>query len=106
MNEKLKKILTELREQFETLYDERMVRMVVYGSQARDQATSDSDIDVLVALKSPVAPCEEIARTENIVSEISLHYDVVIACVFVSEEEFEQERSPLLLNIRREGVVV
>lgn len=80
--------------------------MVLYGSQARDDAVFASDIDVLVVLRGTVSPCEEIARTINDVADISIEYDEVIACVFVSEDEFERERSPLLLNVRREGVPV
>jgi len=106
MNEKLETILTELRRHFETLYGDRLVRMVLYGSQARGDAEPGSDIDVLVVLKGTVSPCEEIDRTLNDVADISLEYDEVISCVFVSEEQFNQERSPLLLNVRREGVSV
>lgn len=106
MNEKLNVILTELRHRFETLYGERLVRMVLFGSQARGDAEPGSDIDVLVVLRGVVSPCEEIARTINDVADISLKYDVVVSCVFVSEERFERERSPLLLNVRREGMAV
>ena len=106
MNPKIQTILTELRRRFEALYGERLVRMVLFGSQARGDAELGSDIDVLVVLKGPVSPCEEIARTINDVADISLEYTEVIACIFVSEEQFEQERSPLLLNVRREGVAV
>lgn len=106
MDPHLKNILDELRDRFQALYGNRLVRMIVYGSQARGQATPDSDIDVLVILKAPVIPCAEIARTEDIVAEISLVHDTVIACVFISEEEFEQQRSPFLLNVRREGLPV
>ncbi|HKZ85609.1 MAG TPA: hypothetical protein VJ793_18380 [Anaerolineae bacterium] len=34
MNEQLKTILSELRRRFEALYGERLVRMVLFGSQA------------------------------------------------------------------------
>jgi len=37
---------------------------------------------------------------------LSLEYDVVISRAFVSSERFERERSPLLLNVRREGVPI
>jgi predicted nucleotidyltransferase len=57
MNEKLQTILTELRRRFEALYGERLVRMVLFGSQAREDAELGSDIDVLVVLKGPVSPC-------------------------------------------------
>lgn len=106
MNEKLKTILNELRRRFEEIYGERLVRMVLFGSQARGDAEPGSDIDVLVVLKGTVSPCEEIARTINDVADISLEYDEVVSCAFISEEQFEQERSPLLLNVRREGVAI
>lgn len=80
--------------------------MVLYGSQARGDAEPGSDIDVLVVLAGPVSPCDEIARTINDVADVSLQYSEVVCCVFMSEEQFEGERSPLLLNVRREGVAV
>jgi predicted nucleotidyltransferase len=104
MNEKLQTILTELHRRFEAIYGERLVRLVLFGSQARGDAEPGSDIDVLVVLKGIVSPCEEIAKTINDVADISLEYNEVVSCVFVSEEQFERERSPLLLNVRREGV--
>ena len=44
---------------------------------------------------------EEIARTIEDVTDVSLHHDEVISCVCVSAGPFERERSRLLLNIRR-----
>jgi predicted nucleotidyltransferase len=106
MNRKMKMILVELRRRFEALYGERLVQMILFGSQARGDAEPGSDIDVLVVLKGEVSPCEEIARTIEDVTDISLEYNEVVSCVFVSDEQFELEHSPLLLNIRREGTPV
>ena len=80
--------------------------MVRFGSQSRGDADPDSDIDVLVVLKGAVAPCEEIARTLDDVAEVSLTHDAVLACVFISEDRYERAQSPLMLNVRREGVAV
>jgi predicted nucleotidyltransferase len=106
MNDKLTAILAELRRRFEVLYGTQLVEMMLFGSQARGDAEPGSDIDVLVVLRSKVSPCEEIARTIEDVADVSLDHNEVVSCVFVSEEQFECERSPLLLNIRREGVPV
>ena len=106
MSEHIKAILTELRQRFEAHYGERLQHLVLYGSQARGDAEPGSDIDVLVVLAGPVSACDEVARTIDDVAELSLQYSAPIACVFVSVEEFEHERSPLLLNARREGVAV
>jgi predicted nucleotidyltransferase len=99
-------ILAELHRRFERLYGGRFVRLVLFGSQARGDAEPGSDIDVLVVLRGPVSACEEIERTLDDVAGLSLDNEVVISCVFVSESDFRREQSPLLLNIRREGVAV
>ncbi len=106
MNDKSTTILAELRRRFGVLYSTRLVEMMLFGSQARGDAEPGSDIDVLVVLRGKVSPCEEIARTIENVADVSLHHNEVISCVFVSEEQFERERSPLLLNLRREGVPI
>ena len=104
MSKKLQGILAELRRRFEALYGPRLVRMVLYGSQARGDADPGSDIDVLVVLAGEVEPCEEIGRTLDNVAGLSLENDVVIACVFVDEHRFTTRNGPLLRNIRREGI--
>ena len=106
MSERLQSLLTELRRRFEALYGPRLVRLMLFGSQARGDAELGSDIDVLVALEGPVRPGEEIRRSLNGVAELSLENNVVFSCVFVSRDRFEDELSPLLINLRREGVPV
>ena len=104
MNPRLRTILTELRSRLEALYGDRLVKLMLYGSQARGDAEPDSDIDVLVVLKDAVNAGREIERTGDIVSDVSLLNRVVVSCVFVSDERFRSEWTPLLANVRREGV--
>jgi predicted nucleotidyltransferase len=105
-SEKLNHVLAELRSQLDELYGARLVRLVLYGSQARGDAIPGSDVDVLVVLAGPVDPATEIERVTSITAALSLEHDIVISCVYVSEERYIQENSPLLLNVRREGVAV
>ncbi|MEK7396600.1 MAG: nucleotidyltransferase domain-containing protein [Candidatus Poribacteria bacterium] len=105
METAIENILDQLYSRFEMIYGDRLSNMLLYGSQARGDADPESDIDVLIVLKGEVSPCKEIDRTINDVADISLENDVAIACVFVSEEQFEKERSPLLMNIHREGII-
>jgi uncharacterized protein len=106
INDKLKTILLQLRSQFETLYGDRLVQMLLFGSQARGDAEPDSDIDVLVVLQGAVNPGEEIEKTGKIVAGLSLENDAVISCLFMDEYRFINRNGPLLRNIRKEGIVL
>jgi predicted nucleotidyltransferase len=104
MSERLQKLLAELRRRLEALYGPRLLRLTLYGSQARGDAEPGSDIDVLVVLAGPVRPGEEIRRIGDITAGMSLENNVVISCTFISAERFEREESPMMINVRREGV--
>jgi len=106
VSEQLHNLLADLRKRLEALYGPRLVRLVLFGSQARGDAEPGSDIDVLVVLEGPVRAGEEIRRTANVVADLSLENNVVFSCFFVSRNRFESELSPLLINVRREGVPV
>jgi predicted nucleotidyltransferase len=98
--------LADLRREFEALYGPRLVGMVLFGSQARGDAEEGSDIDVLMVLGGPVDPGAEIARTGRITATLSLKYNAVVSCTFVSAERYSKEKSPFLLNVRNEGVAL
>ena len=101
---RLEQILREFRDGLEQIYGSRLIRAVLFGSQARDEAKPDSDIDVMLVLRGLVNPHEEIRRLSVFKAELCLKYDVVVSCVYVSEAEYSQDGTPLLLNVRREGV--
>jgi len=104
MSEKLRMILTELRQHPAAHYGERLVEVVLFGSQARGEAVEGSDIDVLIVLRGEVDPSEEIERTGELVAALSLKYDVLVSTVFVSEDSYLHSQMPLLISVRREGI--
>jgi uncharacterized protein len=106
MTKNVQTILSLLRVRLEALYGDRLVGLVLFGSQARGDASPGSDIDVMVVVRGVVDAGAEIRRVGPITAALSLEHDVVLSCVFVSSERYSNERSPLLLNVRREGVAV
>lgn len=104
MTDAMSALLEELRRTLAAIYGKRLAGVVLFGSQARGDAESGSDLDVLVVLKGRVSPVKEIERTLDAVTEVSLHYGITVACVFISERQFRWRRCPLMLNVRREGV--
>ncbi len=97
-------ILKEFRERTDQLYGKRLKGVVLFGSWARDEATADSDIDLAIVLEGDVAPGREIDRMIDIITEINLAYGVLLSVYPVSEKNYTSLNSPLLLNLRREGV--
>jgi len=102
----LKSLLLILRESFQQIFGVQFEQMLLFGSRARGDAWTDSDIDVLVVLRAEFDYGDVIARTSEIVARLSLENDVVISRSFVVKDRFEYEKSPFLLNIKREGVSV
>lgn len=104
MREKIEEILTEFKKEVQILYGSRLKNVLLYGSWARGEAGEGSDIDVVVILEGDVTPGREIDRMIDIITEITLKYETVISVYPVSEEAYFSVRSPLLLNIHKEGV--
>jgi len=99
-------IISNLEKSLWGLYGGRFSRLILFGSRARGDADEGSDVDVLVVLKGEVNAEKEIGRATPTTAALSLKHNVVISCVYVSEEQYRREKSTLLINVRREGVPV
>jgi uncharacterized protein len=106
MKAEVRHILDELRAGLEPLYADRLANIVLYGSQARGDATEESDIDVLLVLRGKFRRADEMKRTSQLIADLSLKYDTLISRQFVSEDDYVGARTPLLLNVRREGTAI
>jgi predicted nucleotidyltransferase len=102
---KIKEVLMEFRAELEKLYGDRLKNIILYGSWARGDATKKSDIDLLIVLGEEVIPGKEIDRMIEIITEINLKHNVLISVYPVSEKDYSTVNSPLLINVRREGVL-
>ena len=99
-------VLAELRRQLARVLGARFEAAYLFGSRARGEERPDSDVDVLVVVRRPFDYGDLIRRTSELVSGLSLKYDAVNSRVFVSQERFQREQSPFLMNVRRDAVVL
>jgi predicted nucleotidyltransferase len=97
-------IIVEFKKEIKKIYENRLDKIILYGSWARGTATSDSDIDLLVVLKGEISPGREIDRMIDCITDLNLKYDTLISVVPVSAETYTTLDTPLLLNVRREGI--
>ena len=92
-----------------TNYGEKLSEVILYGSCARGDNASNSDIDILLLLA--VDP-QEIGAERNKIFDVSnrldLEYNVVLAPVLQSTEVYEKylSVSAFYQNVLREGVKI
>lgn len=98
--------MTKLRRHLEEMYSDRLVHMILFGSQARGDATPDSDIDVLIVLQPPFYWSNVRDELSDFVADLCLEYDVFVLFVLMESLDFYQQTTPLLINVRREGITV
>ena len=91
------------------LIKEDLNKIILFGSYARGDNNSDSDIDVAVMINSDRDRISEYSRgLVSISTDIDLNHMVVVNFICLPEREFEARKSiyPFYNNIDREGVVL
>ncbi len=106
IQEKILTILKPLKAYFQQEYKERLERIILFGSQARGDAKSTSDIDILIVLQDPVNASVELNRTSKFIAQFCLEHNQLVSRFFLAKTRFETEKSPFLRNIRQEGIII
>jgi len=106
MTEPISRVLREARDRLSSVYGENLRHLVLYGSYARGEAQEGSDIDLLIVLQDLHDPEAELSRIDPLASELCLKYDVLLTFEAISAEDYLQRNTPLLLNVRREGIPI
>jgi len=100
----IRKLMKELKEGLVLIYKDQLKDLYLYGSYARGVAQSDSDIDVMIVLDNYESYGQEIDRTGELISKLSLDYGISISRVIMKELQWKNSDTPLLRNIRIDGV--
>lgn len=102
----IKHIIKEFKDEVHNLYGTRLKKILLYGSWARGNATDSSDIDLAIIFEGKIIPGVEIDRLIDIITEINLKYNSLISVYPVSEDDYSNVKSPLLMNLHKKGILL
>lgn len=100
------RILEDMKTGLVELYGDRLRGLYVYGSYARGMQQAGSDLDVVFALDEYEWSSEEVARTGELVSRLSLEHELSISLIPIRDSDLKQKATLLSTSVAREGVAV
>jgi len=103
MSDNIRKLLGELKDELVRMYGERLKGVYLYGSYARGENQPGSDVDVMIVLASYQRYGDEIKRTSELNARLSLDYNLSVSRLFMTEDRWKNDNSPLLRNVRAQG---
>ena len=101
---RIRKLMKELKAGLASIYGDKLQAVYLYGSYARGDHRPGSDVDVMILLSDYKNYWEELRRSTELASDISLHYDVTVSRLIMKDIQWEESDMPVLRNIHKEGV--
>lgn len=105
--ENINQLLSSFKSDLEKLYLDRFDRLILFGSYSKNDASDYSDIDLMVVLKDQnISPFKEIDFTNELVFKYMMDYDKQISIIPTTLKKLKNQNSPLMTNIRNEGILI
>jgi uncharacterized protein len=87
-------------------YGAQLYGLILYGSVARNQDDTDSDIDLLILLNKPFDYFSELREVVDALYPVQLESERLISAKPVLLDEFESGAIQLYRNAKREGIAL
>jgi uncharacterized protein len=107
--ETLEKLKIEVEKAAKELLGDKLTRVILYGSFAREDFDEESDIDF--ALMSDISE-NEIPSYNNklgeVTSKISIKYGILVSLIIISSKTFNEYKNdlPFYMNLVKEGKII
>jgi predicted nucleotidyltransferase len=105
LDDERKRELEDLKKKLVNLLGPQAFKMVLFGSRARGDYGSESDVDVAILVRGLTREMKR--RILDQVAEIELEYLLPISVLVFSEDDFEhlkKRERRIAIDIEREGI--
>lgn len=102
-------ILKTISEKAKEVFGHTLHSVILYGSYARGDYDSESDIDILVLADVPLKDLNSYNRPFiTVSSDLSLQYDIVVSVTLRDTDTFNRfvDALPFYRNVKRDGVKI
>lgn len=98
-------ILRDLKDNLQNQYQDSIKNVILFGSQAKGNAHSDSDYDILILLDKDYSGKDE-NKILDICYEIDLKYNIIIDAHLLSLKELTliRGKQPIFVNAINSGI--
>jgi predicted nucleotidyltransferase len=96
------KIISKLIEEF-PIKDKNLIKIILFGSVAKENYTPESDIDILLVTKFKKKTLEFFLDFKM---EILMQYKVIINAMYVTPDEYRKTFEPIYNKIKKEGRIL
>jgi predicted nucleotidyltransferase len=98
------KLLGSSKTRLRRAFGSRLHGIVLYGSVARGEATTESDIDLLVLLEGPVDAWHDLRKCVEALYDLQLEITHPIHAIPVSARDYHAGKYALYRNVKKYGV--
>ncbi len=100
-------LLQKIKTTLQTIYAQRLAKVILFGSYARNEATENSDIDIAIILyDNEMSLSKELELLSKNFIDLVLQSDKVIAKIPITLQRFENSNSLFIRNIRKDGIEI
>lgn len=102
-------ITQKIAELSKSIFDDKLDDVLLYGSYARGDQTSESDIDIMVLADVPRESLSNFRKPFiKLTSELGLEHDVVVTVTVKDTETFYRylDAVPFYGNVKKEGIKI
>jgi predicted nucleotidyltransferase len=99
-------ILQNIKVRLNSVFNDRVADVVLFGSQARNTSNKDSDYDILI-VTSDQFTWQERGQIRDLCYEVSLDFDILIDSKIISRSEIDTKfwgKHPLITDALAYGI--
>ena len=99
-------LLERIKAYLKQRFGDDIEAVLLYGSYARGNATSDSDVDLLILTKDSLNPSEVRKSLSGLLYDILLEEGELVSVLVIPNSLYNPQSSPFLLQVHKEAISV